>query len=75
MKYEDKVAYLTSLKDMFTDKDPVKELQNQSMINFVNNLIREGKLNKKNLLKSYNSFIIKNKNNEEISYFIQQIEI
>lgn len=75
MVYESKTSYLTSLKEMYTDKDAIKELENEALIEFINDLIKQGKLNKKNYIRSYNSFTSKNKNNEEISEFIQQIEI
>lgn len=75
MIYENKTAYLTSLKEMFSDKDSLKQLQNGALIEFINNLIKQGKLNKKNLIRSYTNTNIKDIDNEEISYFIQQIEI
>lgn len=75
MLYENKTSYLTSLKEMYADKDAIKELENEALVHFINDLIKEGKLNKKNYIKSYNKFTSKNVNNEEISEFIQQIEI
>lgn len=75
MIYESKTSYLTSLKEMFSDKDSLKELQNQALVEFINNLIKQGKLNKKNLIRNYTNTNIRDIDNEEISYFIQQIEI
>ena len=43
MVYESKTSYLTSLKEMYTDKDAIKELENEALIEFINDLIKQGK--------------------------------
>ena len=75
MLYEFKTSYLTSLDEMQPNDNMVKKTKEKALVEFINELLKKGKLNINKYIKSYNSFTTRDMNNEEISEFIQQIEL